>query len=341
MSTQALKAAATGTQVATQEHHPRTIAALLLDPQIKQQMALALPRHITADRLARIALTEVRKNPKLAQCDQTSFLGAIMQCAALGLEPGGALGHCYLIPFENRRQQRTEVQFIVGYRGMIDLARRSGQIVSLEARAVYAKDHFEVELGLDSSIVHKPAWEAEDRGNITFVYAVAKLRDGGIQFEVMSLREIERVRNASAGYRVAESIAKKYNKTPDSPWHSHFEEMAKKTVVRRLFKYLPVSIEIQRAVGLDEQAEIGITQDTPLMIEGSYSATESEHEAEAEDATDKAEPAITAQEIHDAITAAKDRDALDAAADLIRMLPEGEQDSLGALYEQRKGEFEE
>ena len=98
----------TGTAVATAEKAPKTIASLLTDPQIKQQMALALPRHVTADRLARIALTEVRKVPKLAQCDQTSFLGAIMQCAALGLEPGGALGHCYLIPFENRRENRTE-----------------------------------------------------------------------------------------------------------------------------------------------------------------------------------------------------------------------------------------
>lgn len=143
MTASALKAAATGTttQLPTTER-PKTIAGLLTDPKIKQQMALALPKHVSADRLARIALTEIRKVPKLAQCDQTSFLGAIMQCAALGLEPGGALGHCYLIPFDNKRQNRTEVQFIVGYRGMIDLARRSGQIVSLSARVVYAKDHF-------------------------------------------------------------------------------------------------------------------------------------------------------------------------------------------------------
>jgi recombination protein RecT len=343
MSTQALKAAATGQETAEHHDKPKTIAALLVDPQIKSQMALALPRHVTADRLARIALTEVRKNPKLAQCDQTSFLGAVMQCAALGLEPGGALGHCYLIPFENRRKGRTEVQFIVGYRGMIDLARRSGQIVSLEARAVYAKDKFEVELGLDSRIVHKPDWDAEDRGDITFVYAVAKLRDGGIQFDVMSRREIERVRNASAGYRVAEAVAKKYNKTPDSPWHSHFEEMAKKTVVRRLFKYLPVSIEIQRAVGLDEQAEIGITQDSPLMIEqppGGFltAAQESAMNEAAEQAG--IEGGASAVEIMAALKASADRDSLDVAGDMIRMLPEAEQEPLAKLYEQRAKEFD-
>lgn len=338
MSTQALKAAATGHEITEHHEKPKTIAALLIDPQIKQQMALALPRHVTADRLARIALTEVRKNPKLAQCDQTSFLGAIMQCAALGLEPGGALGHCYLVPFENRRQQRTEVQFIVGYRGMIDLARRSGQIVSLEARAVYAKDKFNVELGLNSRIEHKPDWDAEDRGDITFVYAVAKLRDGGIQFDVMSRREIERVRNASAGYRVAESVAKKYNKTADSPWHSHFEEMAKKTVVRRLFKYLPVSIEIQRAVDLDEQAEIGITQDSLLMIEQPPRNLASPENIDIPEGQDALK--LTAQEVHDAIVAATNYDELRSAEDMIEFVPEEEREALRTLATERTKEIE-
>lgn len=333
-STAALKTAATaGTQVAKAEK-PKTIAGLLTDPSIKQQMALALPRHITADRLARIALTEVRKNPALGACEQTSFLGALMQCCALGLEPGGALGHCYLIPFKNNRKQITEVQFIVGYRGMIDLARRSGQIVSLEARAVYEKDQFDVELGLDSKIVHKPAWDAEDRGKLTFVYAVAKLRDGGVQFEVMSRKQLEHVRNQSAGYRVEEANAKKYSRDPSSPWHDHFEEMGKKTVVRHLFKYLPVSIEIQRAVGLDEQAEVGISQDSPLMIEGTFTPVETQPEDAAEPGP-KGAP-LTAQEIHDAIAGAENRDSLDAAADLIRMLPEGEQAALQELYEKRR-----
>lgn len=336
MSTSALKAAATGQEIAEHHEKPKTIAALLLDPSVKQQMALALPKHVTADRLARIALTEVRKNPKLMQCDQTSFLGALMQCAALGLEPGGALGHCYLIPFENRRQNRVDVQFIVGYRGMTDLARRSGQIISLEARAVYAKDKFNVELGLDSRIEHKPAWDEDDRGDITFVYAVAKLRDGGVQFDVMSRREIERVRNASAGYRVAEATAKKYNKTPDSPWHSHFEEMAKKTVVRRLFKYLPVSIEIQRAVGLDEQAELGLRQDTPLLLE-----QDSRVSTEAENDAGVADDGIAAQEVHDALTRAMSADDLELAADLIRATPETEHEALRALYDKRAKELAE
>jgi len=345
MSATALKAAATGTGVAAAADKPKTIASLLTDPAIKQQIALALPKHMTADRLARIALTEVRKTPKLAQCDQTSFLGAIMQLASLGLEPGGALGHAYLLPFDKRQKvggqwkvTGTDVQLIVGYRGMIDLARRSGQIVSLEARTVHARDHFEVELGLDSRIVHKPDWTAADRGPMTFVYAVAKLRDGGVQFEVMSRAEIEGIRNASQGYKSAVATAERNNKEPDSPWHKHFDEMAKKTVIRRLFKYLPVSIEIQRAVGLDEQAEAGIAQDNPLVIDGDYSRVEAvTHESGNEDAGGDA---LTVAEVKAAMESAQDVDALDAAYDLGRMLPQDAQPELAKAYELRRDELD-
>jgi recombination protein RecT len=347
MSTTQLKAAATsGTQVAKADK-PKTIAGLLTDPSIKNQMALALPKHMTADRLARIALTEVRKNPKLAQCDQTSFLGAIMQCAALGLEPGGALGHVYMLPFDKRKkvgQQwqvvATEVQLIVGYRGMLDLARRSGQILSLEARAVYERDFFKVTLGLESNITHEPDWQAADRGKVTFVYAVAKLRDGGIQFEVMSAAEIHRIRDESQGYKSALESAKKYNKEASSPWISNFDEMAKKTVIRRLFKYLPVSIEIQRAVGLDEQADLGLTQDTPITIEGDYSTVTPEighaHDEHGGDAG-----GITAQDIHDALAAASTRSELDQAADLISLLPEDQRKPLLDQWNARCSEITE
>lgn len=265
MSSQTLKQVATGNKpesAVTKAERPTTIAGLLTDPKVKQQMALALPKHVTADRLARIAMTEVRKNPKLGNADQTSFLGAIMQCAQLGIEPGGALGHAYLLPFENRKKGTVEVQFILGYKGMLDLARRSGQILSIEARAVYEADHFHVSFGLNPDLEHEPNWEAEDRGLLKFVYAVAKLKDGGTQFEVMSRKEIERIRNESQGYKTAV----KYDRN-DNPWMTNFEEMSKKTVIRRLFKYLPVSIELAQAIGNDERADVGIPQDTPITID--------------------------------------------------------------------------
>ena len=251
--TEQLKAAAGGAPAKTPISQ-RDIASLMADPAIKKQMALALPKHLTAERLARIATTEIRRVPSLALCSPESFLGAIMQCAQLGIEPSNGLGHAYLIPFGNGKdkQGRPNVQLIVGYRGMIDLARRSGQIISISARAVYENDEFSYEYGLHEDLKHKPS-DGIDAGALTHVYAVARLHGGGVQFEVMSRKQIELVRA--------------HSKSKNGPWFDHYEEMAKKTVIRRLFKYLPVSIEIQRAVSLDERAEAGIDQQNEVFFE--------------------------------------------------------------------------
>ncbi len=353
MARETLKSVVNGTTAVATTEHPqhKTLAHLLTDPKIKEQMALALPKHMTADRLARIALTELRKVPKLAQCDQRSFLGAIMQVAALGLEPGGALGHAYLIPFDKRGKLAngewgvvgTEVQLIIGYRGMIDLARRSGQIVSLSARIVYANDKFSYAYGMDEKLEHVPH-EGADPGEMTHVYAVAKLVGGGVQFEVMSRARVERTRDDSQGYKAAVANAKKYKKEVDSPWENHFDEMSKKTVIRQLFKYLPVSIEIQRAVGLDEQADAGVPQQNAMVIDGEYSI---ESEAHAEPAAAQSVPPsdtgavhdISAQDIHDALSAATTRAELDAAAILATQLPPAQQEPLTELWAKRCAEL--
>ena len=216
---------------------PTTNRGWLCFDKFKKQVALALPKSMTAERMLRVILSECNKAPALFDCSRESFLGAILQCSALGLEPGSALGHCYLIPYGKT------CQLIIGYRGMIDLARRSGQIVSLQAWTVHEKDTFNYQLGLDPDIQHIPAASA-DRGNVTYVYAVARLKGGGVQFEVMSRAEIEKVRKASKAGN-------------SGPWSNHWEEMAKKTVIRRLFKYLPVSIEAVRAVEIDEKTDRG------------------------------------------------------------------------------------
>lgn len=230
-----------------------TTLATLLQKQ-KSAIEAALPRHLSADRMLRIALTEIRKNQDLASCEPMSFLGAVVQSAQLGLEPGSALGHAYLVPFFNRHTDRREVQLIVGYRGMLDLARRSGQIVSLSVHAVLEGDKFEFELGLEEKLKHIPSKErvAKER-RLVAVYAIARLKDGGHQLEVMTREEVEAIRKRS--------------KSSDTgPWKTDFDEMAKKTVIRRLFKYLPVSIEIQRAVALDEAASIGEAQRNDLFF---------------------------------------------------------------------------
>lgn len=205
---------------------------------MKNAIASRMPKHLTADRILKTALTAINKTPKLLDCTRESLMLSIMQAAELGLEPGGALGEGYLVPYGN------QCQFIPGYRGLISLARRSGQIVSIEAHVVHEKDEFSCTLGLDPTLEHTPAWDEADPGPLTRVYAVAKLKDGGVQFEVMSRAHIEAIR--------AKSKAGK-----SGPWVDHFEEMARKTVVRRLFKYLPVSVELATAMELQAGAETG------------------------------------------------------------------------------------
>lgn len=234
------------------------LAALLRDPKLQKQLSMALPKHISAERLARVALTELRRNPQLAKCEQASFLGSLMICAQLGLEPGGPLGQAWILPFGNKRTGRLEAQFVLGYRGMLELARRSGQIVSVEARAVYEGDRFDCWFGLDSDLHHIPDWENPARGNpekLRFVYAVAKLKDGGVQFVVLSRRDIEAARAASKSGATG-------------PWSTHYEEMALKTAVRRLFKWLPISVELATAIEQDERAEAGLPQDNALAEAG-------------------------------------------------------------------------
>lgn len=237
--------AAAQTAVVQAAKNPTTLLGMIRQPNFQKQMALAMPKSMTPDRLTRIVTTECRKTPALLKCAPESFYGAVLQCAALGLEPGSALGHCYLLPFGNGKdkQGRPNAQLIIGYRGMIDLARRSGQIISLQAYCVHEQDTFNYKLGLDPDIEHIPASVA-DRGKVTHVYAVAKLKGDGVQFEVMSRAEIEKVRTSSKAGN-------------SGPWSSHWEEMAKKTVIRRLFKYLPVSIEAVRAVEIDEKTDRG------------------------------------------------------------------------------------
>lgn len=227
---------ATRPQMTAEQQAMRSIKGLL--EQSKSAIASRLPKHLTADRILKTALTAINKTPKLLECTKESLMLSIMQAAELGLEPGGALGEGYLVPY------KSTCQFIPGYRGLISLARRSGQILSIEAHVVYEKDEFNCTLGLDPKLEHTPAWEEVDPGKMRFVYAVAKLKDGGVQFEVMSRAQVEAIRQKSKAGN-------------NGPWVDHYDEMARKTVVRRLFKYLPVSVEMARAMELQAGAEAG------------------------------------------------------------------------------------
>ena len=209
------------------------------------EIAKALPSVITPERFTRITLSALSSNPKLAETTPQSFLAAMMTAAQLGVEPNTPLGQAYLLPYRNNG--KLECQFQLGYKGLIDLAYRSGEISVIQAHTVYENDEFEYEFGLEAKLRHKPA--KDNRGEPAYFYAVFKTKDGGYGFEVMS---VEDVRNH----------AKKYSKAYSSgysPWTTNFEEMAKKTVLKRVLKYAPLKSDFARAVSTDEtiKSEIG------------------------------------------------------------------------------------
>lgn len=253
----------------------------------KAEIKVALPSHMNADRMARIALTCFRQNPTLAECDPQSVFACIVMASQLGLEPG-LMGQAYLIPF-NKKQGNSwvkECQLIPGYQGLVDLARRSGRIKSLEAHVVYENDHFECRFGLAPTLVHEPKWDG-DRGAMRLAYAVAHLTDGGTHVEVMSRREIHGIRDRSQNVQ----SAKKYDKK--TPWDTDEEQMWIKTVLRRISKFLPKSVELASALALEAANARGRSQELDLssVIEGDFSHVaavgfDDQHEDGEDDAGD-------------------------------------------------------
>jgi recombination protein RecT len=220
--------------------------------KMRPQFRMALPRHIDLDRMLRVFVTTVQRTPKLLECSQPSLFGALIQCAQLGLEPDGLLGHAYLIPFENKKARRVECQLIIGYKGLLKLARQSGLVANVSARIVHEKDAFDYEYGLNERLVHKPYMvkdEKDSPGLPIFAYAIFWLKDGGHHFEVMGFQEIEAIRTRSPS-----------GKSP--AWMEHWDEMAKKTALRRASKMSPASVDdkVSAAIALDERAEAGISQ---------------------------------------------------------------------------------
>jgi recombination protein RecT len=189
----------------------------------KPELAKAIPNNLTPDRVVRIVLTELRGNERLQKCRPLSVLGSVMHATQLGLEIGSALGHAYLIPYKD------ECRLQIGYKGHINLIRRSGEIKTLYAKEVRQGDLFEYEFGTDPHIKHIPA---PDAGEITHFYAVCILTNGGIEFEVMTVAEVERHRD-----RFTKA------KGSDDPWSTDFAEMGKKSLILRLGKRLPKSTE--------------------------------------------------------------------------------------------------
>lgn len=246
------------------------------------EIARALPKHMNGDRMARIALTAFRSTPKLAECDPRSVFAAVIQSAQLGLEVG-LMGEAYLVPYNGT------CQLIPGYQGLMKLARNSGLVEDIYAHEVRERDHFQMTLGLTRTLQHEPLKARgfpacdDERGEIVGFYAVAVFKDGSRTFQAMSCTEVNRIRDNSSGYKAA----KKYKK--ESPWDTEYVEMGKKTVIRRLCKFMPKSPELAAALALDDTANRGKDQglDVEKAIEGTWAPTEddpSAPEATREDA---------------------------------------------------------
>lgn len=233
-----------------------------------------VPKHMTPERLARITLTAISRTPKLTECTPPSIVGAVMNCATLGLEPN-LIGHAYLVPFYNNKTGTMECQFQIGYKGQIDLIRRTGDVAKIYAETVYENDLFVYIKGEDKRLVHVPfdmlhlldnfvpdqngsfmdlmiaeaideikSRNPKDQGKTVRHYAAYRLKDGSFDFTTMTIDQ---------SLQHANKFSKsKYNGKLTGPWVDHFDSMCKKTCIKEMAKYMPISIEVQEKLALDE-----------------------------------------------------------------------------------------
>lgn len=245
-----------------------------------------MPKGSSPERLFQLAISAYNQTPKLAECSSVSILSCVMKCASLGLEPSAVdgLGRAYIIPHMSGKTHRLEAQMIIGYRGMLDLARRSGQIKSIHAQAVYVGDeysHWDDEDGqhfrfVAADVEHTPE-------NLTDVYMTAHLKDGGFIFVTMTKREVDAVRKRSKA-------------SNNGPWVTDYEAMALKTVIRRSFRYLPVSTEAQAAAAADETTPDYSAVLNPVVDGAEYEQPEQDAAEDSEKTEPQAEEAENVSE---------------------------------------------
>jgi recombination protein RecT len=265
------------TQVAAKK--AGTVVDYLNNEKFKAELASALPKFLDTDHFVRSALTEFRLNPALAECSVPSVLGYFMQAAACGLEPASMLGQCYPVPFRNKKTGMREVSFILGFRGMLSIARRSGEIASVVAEVVHENDEFSIEYGMKPDLIHKPCIDG-DPGAFKGAYVVVRFKGEGIDpvIKYMPKQEIDKHRNRSKS-------------SGDGPWVTDYEEMAKKTVFRSVFKWLPISIEqIQAATtdgGVSRYNADAKSNDIEDLVEVEFVAAEDDNRVTAEEAVEQ------------------------------------------------------
>lgn len=226
---------------------PLDVPTWLARPDTLQQLRAALPSHFPAERMARLALTAFRTNRDLQRCNPSSIMASIMTASQLGLEPN-VQGQCYLVPYGQ------ECQLIIGYQGLLDLVRRSGQVKMIAARVVYSGDEFGISYETTPPFFHRPDLTRTKAAKIIGVYAHAILTSGEHVFEYMTTDDVEAVRQRG---RVKSG----------GPWSTDWSEMARKTCLKRATKYLPKSVQMIDALELADKAEAPIYQQIETHVE--------------------------------------------------------------------------
>lgn len=221
--------------------------------QARTQIIKYLPRHLDADKMIYVALETVRADSFLRQCEPLSIVQAVLEASQLGLMLGHKLGHAYLAPRRDKKANNIlKCQLLIGYRGFIALAHRTGKVSSIFPAIVYRGDQFSLKLGTGRQLVHVPAIDPAKRGEWIGAYAVVEFRDGCTDFEWMTRQEIERVKQCS------ESASEAW-----SPWRRFEDEMIKKSPIRRMAKRLCLSSEdmtLVEAAVRDEYREMGVEE---------------------------------------------------------------------------------
>ena len=220
----------------------RELKAYFEKDAVKNKLAEVAAKYFDPKELTRLALLAASRSPDLLKCTQDSILRSLIDAAELGIKPGGTMGRGYLVPRKNKKQGTYECSFDPGWRGLCDIARRSGKVHRIEAHVVFDADEFYVENNPFTTVRHVPfEGNAKQRGNIRAAFGVSEFDTGKTQTEVVYKVDLDKIRAVSAAQ--------------NGPWSNWADEMSRKSAVRRLCKYLPYDPLLERAMRLSDEAD--------------------------------------------------------------------------------------
>lgn len=229
--------ASTEIQQQKQELSVRQIIDVKMQENTNQFLAALGSDPDRVERWKTLLMMAIQRNPDLAECEPGSLVASTLEASQYGLE-FGPKAHSYLIPYKGKDGKKY-CSFMPGYRGLIYLAKKSGETQELRAEAVYENDEFSYELGIDKRLSHRPA--IGNRGTLVAVYAVVKFTSGASDFEVMDKAQVDHIRKKS--------------NSQTGPWSTDYDEMAKKTAIKRICKRLDMGDAVAKVIDYDNHYE--------------------------------------------------------------------------------------